>query len=470
MANKKVTNDLGYLGEDAQYQIIKALVEDDDFFRRMYSILNQNAFTNQTLRQIAGILKDTWKESGKHVTYKQLELLLVEKAKDEIDVETARATISHLQSEDMLDGLDLVKQISFRFFAQQETLKVLQKAIEGLSKDGFVEGKTITKTMEGLAAIGKSSLSDEEKNITPIDLFDEIMSKSEEERVKTGIAELDTAMNGGLPKKNVGLLIAKTGAGKTSLGTIFCAGAAKAGYKVVQIFFEESIEDIGAKHFAFHTGKYTKEFNNKADKVAIWNQIKQDQEVYDAMKRNLILKRMNNGSTTIEEIRDYLKHLIAIGFKPDMVFIDYFSCIQTSSDRRVMYGNEIKAGEMAMKKIEQMAYDLDMAIWVAEQTNRMALKKVSDFERMGNIQGNYRITQPASFILNLERAEDRADYNSANLYMDKCRGCEPRQWKGIILNNGNLQIDMSASYDEQEVPWDGEYKSIIMENGNLYRE
>lgn len=472
MATRKTTETLGYLGEEVQYQIVKALIEDKDYFRHIYSMLNQNAFTVPLLKQIAGMMKDAWKESEIHPTYNDLEIMLVDKAKTDIEVEESRGVIAKLKKESLLDGLRTAKDVAMRFFAQQETVKVLQKGIESLAKNGYVEGKTIQQICDGLSNIGKTVVED--NGCSPMDLFDEIMSKSEIERVSTGIPEIDRAMNGGLPKKSIGLLIAKTGAGKTSLGTAFCAGAAKAGYNVVQIFFEESVDDIAAKHYAYYTGRYTKEFNISTEKERVWSELKRDPVIYEAMKHRTILKRMDNGSTTVEDIRDYLKHLIAMGRKPDMVFIDYFSCIQTSSDRRIMYGNEIKAGEMAMKKIEQMSYDLDIAIWVAEQTNRMALKKVADYERTGNIQGNYRITQPASFIFTLERAEDRSNYNSANLYMDKCRGCEPHKWMNFSLNNGNMQIDMSG-IEADDLAWTQEddnnnyCKSIIFEDGQVKR-
>lgn len=470
MAAKKNTENLGYIGEQSQYQIVKGLIEDDVYFKQVLPMLNPNAFTVQLLKQIVGLMKDIWKAKSVHASYNELEILMVEKARTEIEVDEAKGTIAKLKGEELLDGISTAKDVAMRFFAQQETIKVLQKGIEGLAKYGYVEGKTIENILEGLNGIGK--VADEDDTCSPMDLFDEIMKSTAVERVCTGVPEIDMAMNGGLPKKNVGLLIAKTGAGKTSLGTIFCAGAAKAGHKVVQIFFEESVEDIAAKHYAYHTGRYTKEFNNQTEKQVVWNELKRDPKIFEALKHNTVLKRMDNGSTTVEDIRDYLCHLTATGFKPDMVFIDYFSCIQTSSDRRIMYGNEVKSGEMAMKKIEQMSNDLDIAIWVAEQTNRMALKKVSDFERMGNIQGNYRITQPAAFIFNLERAEDRTDYNSANLYMDKCRGCEPKQWKNIMLNNGNVQISMKN--ESNELSWeeetDNNFKSIIFEDGEIKRK
>lgn len=464
-AKTKSTADLGFLGMETQVKIVKGLIEDETFFRKVLRSLNPNSFTEPILRQISGIAKDYYEETGKIATYSDLDIILRNKAKTDIELTENVEYLKSLKSEKYLDGIDSAKEAAETFFKQQEMVKVLQKGIDNLTKNGFTN-LSIQHVQESLGKIGQADI-DLSMGVSPMDIFDEVLTRNIDEKVKTGVAEIDRAMNGGLPKKSLGLLVAKTGAGKTSLGTIFCAGAAECGFKVIQIFFEEDVDDIAAKHYAYHTGAYTSTINTTADKVALFNKIKENDAKYHGMKDNTILKRMPNGSTTPEDIRNYLKHMIANGFKPDMVFIDYFSCIQTSSDRRIMYGNEWKAAEMAMKKFEQMAYDLDIALWIAEQTNREALAKNTAYDRMGTIQGSFRITQPASFFFYLERGETRDDYNSANLYMDKCRGCSPCEWKNICLNNGNLSISFDGCMDNKNLPWNNDnnsFNAIIDEN------
>ena len=459
MTKKKDIENLGFLGNDAQKKIVKALIEDKDFFLSVVSGLDPNVFTGDNgvmLRSIAGIAKDFYNAKGICASYNDIETLLLDKARTTIEMEEAKGMIASLKSEDLVDGMQTNKEIALKFFKQQETVKVLQKGLESLVKDGYVEGKTISKITEGLKSVEKSEVDESYQN--PIDLFEYVMSKDLEVRVASNIEQLDAAMNGGLPKKNVGLLIAKTGAGKTTLGTIMCAGAAYLGYKVLQIFFEEDYSDIAQKHYAYYTHRYTKEFTSRADKEVVWAELKKDENIFNAMKNNTRLKRMPNGTTQVEDIKNAIMHFISQGWKPDMVFIDYFSCLQKSSDRRNDYNNECAAGEKAMKKLEQMAFDLDIAVWVAEQTNRNALQKNTAFERMGNIQGSYRVTQPASFILYLDRGEDRTDYNSANLYMDKCRGCSPCKWTNIYLNNGNLTYDFGKADENKSLDWEDDEK------------
>ena len=91
-----------------------------------------------------------------------------------------------------------------------------------------------------------------------------------------------------------------------------------------------------------------------------------------------------------------------------------------------------------------MAMEFNLAIWAEQQTNRDAFKADTANNRIGNVQGSFRITQPCSFILYLSRASDESgSYNRANLYLDKCRGCQPKSWENIYLNNGTCQINLS---------------------------
>ena len=133
--------------------------------------------------------------------------------------------------------------------------------------------------------------------------------------------------------------------------------------------------------------------------------------------------------------------------------------------------NEFQALERSMKRIESFAQEDDIAIWVAQQTNRDAFKEeTSKNNRIGNVQGSFRITQPASFILYLNRNSD--EKNRANLYLDKCRGCEPKSWENIYLNNGNMEIDLSGCVENEnvdELEWkEDTQKDLIDINNPIY--
>lgn len=440
--NTKETGNLGYLGYDGQMRIVKALIEDRNLFKEVENELDQNAFAGENsllLKDIVAALKDISSEKGYQASYDELAMVLKQKARTNVDLEEIDAIIKELKSDRYYEGFSTAKDIIRTFFKQQATLRILRKGMEDLAIKGYQSGKTISAIRDALNKVDKNCVS--ESGTTVYDLFDRVMSRTKGERVPTGIETLDNAMNGGVTKGMVGLLIAGTGAGKTTLMSMMANGAARCGKKVLQIFFEENEEEIAAKHYAILSGQYTSSLMDTADKKAIWNTIGAEDK--DAMRNNIRLMRMNNGSTQVEDIKDRLEKLINEGYKPDVVFVDYFSCLQKSSDRRNDYSNEAQAGEKCMKKLEQMANDYNIVLWIAEQTNRDGVNSSTPYGRIGTIQGSYRATQPASFILYLDR--NNCDGNQANLYMDKCRGCQRQKWEGITLDNGNCTIDMSSA-------------------------
>ncbi len=442
-AKTKNTEDLGYLGFDGQMRIVKALIEDKRFFKEVENDLDQNCFAGENallLKEIVTIMKDFSDKHSYSPSYEEIGLIMKDKARTEIDLEESKEIIKALKDDKYFVGLETAKEMAKKFFKQQHTMKILRKGLEDLAKNGYDEKKTITTLQEALTTVNKDYSNDLGVNV--LELFDRVMAREDKEKVPTGIYELDKAMNGGLTKGMVGLLIAGTGAGKTTLSTIMAHGAARDEKKVLQIFFEENEEEIALKHYAIASGLYTSEINGRADKVTIWNRISDSEK--HAMKENIRLMRMDNGSTTVEDIRNKINRLVSNeGYKPDVVFIDYFSCLQKSSNRNQEYEHESQAGEKCMKKLEQLAQDLGVVIWVMEQTNRDGVNSNTPYGRIGTIQGSFRVTQPASFILYLDR--NGCEGNTANLYMDKCRGCERRSWEGIELNNGNLDIDLTEN-------------------------
>ena len=65
MAGKALDkNNLGFLGIDFQYKLIKSFIEEPGFFKELYPIVNQNVFSEALMRTVVGSLKDYFKEVG----------------------------------------------------------------------------------------------------------------------------------------------------------------------------------------------------------------------------------------------------------------------------------------------------------------------------------------------------------------------------------------------------------------------
>lgn len=447
-------NTLGFLGTNGQYLIAKALIEDKEFFLKIEKSVNPNVFTDTVLQKIIKIYINRYRENGELLSYKALELLIKATNPAQSELSEFKKVFEILLSKANDAELQLAKETSEEYFKRIETGRILDNFKNALKKGYTIEklGKYLQElqNVESVDSIYAPKSVDE--------LIDVTLSTPSTIRVQTGIFELDKVFRGGFPKGAVSLLIAGTGVGKSTLGSIICCNAANLGKKVLHIFFEDLETEIAQKYYAHLLNRNTFEFEDLATNYEKRKQLSSELRsisfnAKDFLKKNVKLFRMRNGETTVEDIMTEVRKLKTLeDWVPDLIFIDYFSCLRTTSNETIRMQNEWQAMERCMKKIELFANSENIAILVAQQTNRNGMDEDTANKRMANIQGSYRITQPASIILYLDRTG--CEKNRANLYIDKARGCDVNgktDYENILLDNGTCQIDLSDDCDT-EVP------------------
>lgn len=433
-----VKDDLYFIGTNGQYRFVKSILTNKEIFMEALPSLKPAHFTDGALKKIVKSIKERYEESGSVTNITDLEYIL--KSCKEEEIPLLKAAYKKLTEEEF-EGQEVATEACLEFIKRKEALNILANGTEAIKNSGYALQR-VGNIIDKLQAIERYSSA---LDVTPFDLMDDILSETPIVKVKTGLAELDEKMNGGLAKGSLGLLIAGTGVGKTTLASIMCCNAAILNNKVLHIFFEDSLSDIGKKYYAHLTNRYTSEFsgeNKKLLKDEIWNS---HPNAKNALKNNVKLLRMPNGTTTVDDIISTVNRLITVqNWKPDMIFLDYIGCMETTSNEVLKMQNECQAYERMTKRLESFAADYNIAIWIAQQTNRGGMIADTANQRMGNIQGSFRVTQPCSAILYLDRTQGNiSTKDNANLYLDKCRGGEPTEWENIFFNNGTCQIDLS---------------------------
>lgn len=433
MARKTKNEDFGFIGEEGQIKIVKALLEDRKEITSYMGIVNQNLFTNESLREIVGIAKDYFNEHKTTPSYQLLEVLIKSKNRDEISENIIMDyfnTIKNIGIEEM----DKYKEIAIRFFQQQASVKIKNKIEQMLKGDGFDKDEWFNILEEGKKILVNEEESD---GIEFTDLMEEIaLGSQQEERIPTGLKEVDNILGGGLEKGRMGLIVAPTGRGKTTLSTIIAQNAVLAGKKVLQIIFEDTEKAVQTKHYA----KLLTVPSTSISENGLSDEQKAVLRRYTpVMKGNIIIKRMRNGFTTWDNIEMYVNHLEKErNFKPDVILVDYFDCIKHSTNTRL---SQYEAASRCARKVEAYAGESNKAIWMFQQTNREAFKSESKEEIEKTLQGTITLAQVSSFNMFLIRSQDDMKDNLANLTVTKNRqGCV-NSWDNIYLNNGTMEIN-----------------------------
>ena len=237
------------------------------------------------------------------------------------------------------------------------------------------------------------------------------------------------------------------------------------GYKVLQIYFEDDDVDITRKHFARITqteARFMKRLDiANRDEVEKTLMSHPDKEMID---KNLRLKHFRSGTKSASDIEIFIKKLINQGFKPDLITIDYFECVKPEPGGSSTESQWAREG-VTMRKFENMAKDLDCAIWIATQGNKDSINS-PEVVRMDQAGGSIMKVQVAQFIISIARALDDIDKNKAVISILKNRsGKSGKIFQNVKFNNGTCTIscDEITEFDD-ELTWKDEMKKVSEKN------
>lgn len=428
-------NNIDLLMPEFQYKAAKALIEDSKLLGEVKNIIDQNAFQTP-LNIIIGCLLDYVKKNGHSPDYTSLQIKLADKAKNNGKSEEYIKELYKVRAASN-EGSVAMKEYITNFFRFKYLIATANKILERVQAgdDSELIVKNANKRFND---IFNTYADDCVLTRFTEDTIKEVCMEQDEETIPTGIPRLDEILVGGLGRKEIGLFVAPTGYGKTTFGSILAHNAATIGYKVLQIYFEDKPSDIVRKHIAMETEKNSNRFKKMVENEA--DVVVKDIEQLDKLGENLITLKMPDGTTTVEDIHNKLIELKSnYDFAPDMIVIDYFSALQHSQNSMK---DQNAAQARCMRKIKEMAYEANAAIWVLQQTNRTAVSKDGDSEGMANWQGSFEATQPASVWLTLRRTKEQKANFRADIIINKSRHSQPKEdLLDIKFDNSTLQID-----------------------------
>ena len=441
-------NNLGYLDVEFQYKLVKCFIEDPKFFGEVSTIVDQNAFTEPLLRTFVGTLKDYFTKENVVPSYDVINISLREKSKTINELEEWDELIKRLKKTS-LEGYTLVKETALKFFKQQNLIRVANKIIEIAGKGDIERYDECQKLLDDAALAGQ----EDEFGYSIFDLEDKALSPVYKVPIPTGVSKLDDALNGGLEKGKMGLIIGSAGFGKSTFSTAIASHAASyrcdlnnnEGFKVLQIYFEDDDVDITRKHIARITQVEARMLTRDPNATTEIREFLQNFEDKEILSKNLRLKRFNTNTKSASDIEIFIKRLMNTGFKPDLVIIDYFECLVPERSAYNSDSEWTREGN-TMRKIENIAKDLNVAIWIPTQGNKGSITS-PDIVTMDQAGGSIKKIQIAQVVISIARSIEDIDKSRATLAVLKNRsGKSGEVFHNIKFNNGTSTI----SCDEVE--------------------
>ena len=431
----------GYLGFSFQQNLLKAIIEDKKYGETIIDVIETKFFDNNSFRFIMENMKELNKSYNKIPNYDTLAQKIMNEGGNK---DSSRVHLDTLTTISEGEGQTEYVRDTALNFCKQQNLKRELKNVQNIIESG--EFESYNKIEEIIQKALQVGIQDDEAT----DVFhniDEALEDTNRQPIPTGIVGVDNILVGGLGRGELGIVLAPTGTGKTTLLTKFANTAYNLGFNVVQIFFEDNPGNIKRKHYTIWSDIAPAEQPNYKEQVKEKVELAQIQS-----KGSLKLLKLSSDNVTISEIKNKIRKMNSEGIKIDLLLIDYVDCI---SAERSVNGEEWKGEGSIMRSLESMTTEFDMAVWTATQGNRESISsEVVTGDQMG---GSIKKAQIAHVILSIAKTLEQKEHNLATLTLLKSRiGKDGVIWQNCKFNNEFLLIDTDSQntllgFEEQKV-------------------
>lgn len=367
--NKK--NDLGYKGQAYQTALLSLIVKEEGFYPTVAATLNQNYFTDAEERTIMGIIRDKYTKLGRVCTQEEIQLYLRESISDGYTLEIAEAKLKRLYEEQTQFQPEVIKEVLYDFLQQQETIKLVNAITDSVKKGVNVDEVRKLYT-DYDSNINFNAGVAEDAFFTLDDYFCQLDKQLV--KIGTGCPFINSKLDGGLAKKELGVIVSPTGVGKTSITCGFAVAAACYGNKVLHFVLESTREDVQTKYISAMTEIESVDIKNNLNsrKEAQKTLMKNNGKLFNLLKDNIkmVTRSQQKSSFSASEIGETIRQSINNGFTPDLVIVDYFECINSERYNKE-YSKWDKEAE-TIKILEELCTKYNVAMWVPMQSTKSA--------------------------------------------------------------------------------------------------
>jgi len=429
-----------YLGNTFQLQLLNQIIVDKDFSTSIIDVIESNYFDNKYFKIILQMVKEYYVKYEATPNFETIEQIIKSEVTQEFIAKIVLDTLNQIK-EAPFEGTNFVQEKALKFCKQQELQKAMEKANKIITEGDFESYDKVEGLVREALQVGEI-----EKGQT--DVFNELETVLEDDYrhpIPMGIRGIDNLLKGGLARGEIGVILAPTGVGKTTILTKISNTAFNLGYNTLQIFFEDNPKIIQRKHFTIWTGIRPDELSGH--RVEVMHKII---EIKETMKNKLVLKKLASDTMTMNQIKNQVRKLIADGTKIDLIVLDYIDCVLPEQSAK----DEWKAEGSTMRAFEAMCHELNIVGWTATQGNRSSISsEVVTTDQMG---GSIKKAQVGHVIITIAKTLQQKEMNLATVAITKSRlGKDGVVFENCKFDNELLEIDTDTSvtflgFEEQQ--------------------
>ena len=419
-----------YLGNTFQLQLLNQIILDKDFSHSIIDVIENNYFENKYFKIITQMIREYYTKYDHTPSFETLEQITKSELQQEIASKIVLDTIKKIKDAP-IDGVGFVQEKALKFCKQQELQKVMTKAQKIIDGGEFENYDTLEELVRGALQVGAKDTS----SMNVFSNIDQVLDDDYRHPIPMGIPGIDRLLKGGLAKGEIGVILAPTGVGKSTILTKIANHAFNLGNNVLQIFFEDNPKVIQRKHYTLWTKIHPDELSEKRDEVK--TKVK---DIEESMPNKLIMNKLPSDTVTMSQIKNQIRKMVADGTKIDMVLLDYIDCVVPDKN----LGDEWKSEGSVMRAFEAMCHEMDLVGWTATQGNRSSISsEVVTTDQMG---GSIKKAQVGHVIITVAKTLQQKEMKLATIAITKSRvGDDGVVFENCKFDNAMLDIDTDSS-------------------------
>lgn len=408
---------LNQYGTSFQIKVISSLLTHKEFLTNIHDIIDEKYWDNQAHQWI---IKQILNYYDKYHTTPSLDVLKVELKK--VSNEVLKVAIKEQLREAYEaseEDLEYVKEEFSTFCKNQQLKQALLSSVDLLKAGDYDSIKNL---------VGEALKAGQDKNLGHE--YDKDFESRHREDHRTPIPtpwpKINELVQGGLGEGDFGLIFGNPGGGKSWTLVALGGHAALKGYNVLHYTLELGETYVGRRYDAFFT-------KIPVDKIS--QDLNRVKENLPDLPGKIIIKEFPTGKATINTIESHIEKVSDLGFKPDLIIIDYVDLLSTKK-RTVDRKGEI---DDIYTSTKGLAKEKSLPIWSVSQVNRAGAK--DDIVEGDKAAGSYDKIMITDVCISLSRKRKDKVNGTGRFHMMKNR----YGFDGITFN---VQADTSTGHFE----------------------
>ena len=398
------TETFSKFGKTFQEKLVKTILFDRNFANQMEEVLDTSYLELKYLQVFVDLMFQH-KKDYPHPTYEAM-VSVVRTQTEDYSTSIVKQVIDFLarvKSNSIGDDdQEYIKEKSLDFCKKQKLKEAILRSVGLLQSQSFEQ---IQKVINDAMNLGADNDHGHDYHQDILDRFELKMRNP----VSTHWDEIDSITKGGLGKRELGVVVAPTGAGKSMALAHLGAMAVVKGKTVVHYTLELADTVVGQRYDSCITGIRLQDLMSMKESIL---------GIIEHIPGQLIIKEYPTKSATTRTINIHLEKLRQKGIEPDMIIVDYADLLKPSptgfksQELRHSLGN-------TYEELRAIGQVWDIPVWTASQTNRSGLN--AEVITMESISEAFNKCFVADFICSISRNMEDKTENKGRMFVAKNR-------------------------------------------------